>query len=268
MTRSELVASIHNKRSYLCVGLDTDLEKIPRHLLSAADPIFEFNKQIIDSTIDVAVAYKPNTAFYEAAGSTGWESLQKTVDYLPKDVFIIADAKRGDLGNSSAMYARAFFKEMNVDAVTVTPYMGEDSIRPFLEYKDKWTILLVHTSNPGSAEFQLVETNKGKKLYEEVLVQSQRWASADQLMYVVGATRADQMAAIRKLAPDYFFLVPGVGAQGGDLDEISRLGMNDQCGLLVNSSRNIIYASGGLDFAKAAGAAAKEIQTTMSRYLK
>jgi orotidine-5'-phosphate decarboxylase len=267
LTRSDLYYSILTKKSFLCVGLDPDIEKIPHHLLSLPDPVFEFNKQIIDATIEFAVAYKPNTAFYEAMGSKGWESLKKTMNYLPKDVFTIADAKRGDLGNSSSMYARAFFKEMDFDAVTVAPYMGEDSIRPFLEYKEKWIIVLVHTSNPGSTEFQLAELKSGKKLFEEVITRSQSWATPDQLMYVVGATHADKFKAIRSLAPEHFFLVPGVGAQGGDLDEVSRHGMNAQCGLLVNSSRSILYGSSGKDFAEVASLEAKKIQTIMSKYL-
>lgn len=250
------------------MGLDTDLEKIPKHLLSFSDPVFEFNRQIIDSTHSYCVAYKPNIAFYEALGPAGWVSLQKTLEYIPKDIFKIADAKRGDIGNTSSLYARAFFKQMNFDAVTVAPYMGEDSVKPFLEFKGKWVILLAHTSNAGSADFQLLESKEGKKLYEEVILKSQKWASANELMYVVGATRADKIGEIRKLAPDHFFLVPGVGAQGGDLQAVSKAGLNKQCGLLVNSSRAIIYASAKEDFAEAAAKEAQQIRNEMADLLK
>lgn len=258
---------IKKKQSYLCVGLDTDLDKIPKHLLSEADPIFEFNKQIIDATKYYCVAYKPNTAFYEALGAKGWESLKRTLDYIPSDCFTIADAKRGDIGNTSTLYATAFFKQMNFDAITVSPYMGEDSVKPFLEFQGKWVILLVHTSNSGSHDFQLMQTTDGKYLFQEVIFASQRWATEDQMMYVVGATHADKIGAIRALAPEHFFLVPGVGAQGGDLESISKVGMNSHCGLLVNSSRSIIYASEGKDFAEAAGKAAIEMQQEMKQYL-
>src|SRR5688572_556802 len=269
MNRSELFEQIKKKNSYLCVGLDSDLEKIPDHLRSEKDPIFEFNKQIIDATSDYCVAYKPNIAFYEALGPSGWESLQKTLDYIPNNCFTIADAKRGDIGNTSALYARAFFQQMNFDSITVAPYMGEDSVKPFLKFKDKWVILLAHTSNPGSADFQLTESKiTGKKLYEEVIIKSQQWGTPDQLMYVVGATRADKIAEIRSLAPEYFFLVPGIGAQGGDLEEVSKHGMNKQCGLLVNSARAIIYASSGSDFATMAGKEAKKVRDEMGRLLQ
>ncbi len=264
MTRAELFAQIQKKRSYLCVGLDTDLSKIPRHLLSLPDPVFEFNKQIIDATVDYAVAYKPNVAFYEALGPKGWESLQKTVDYIPKDIFTIADAKRGDIGNTSALYAKAFFQQMNFDALTVTPYMGEDSVKPFLDFPGKWVILLVHTSNPGSENFQLLETRDGKFVYEEVILAAQEWATPDQMMFVVGASHADKIGIIRALAPDHFFLVPGIGAQGGDLEAVSKAGLNSQCGLLVNSSRAVIYASGEKDFAAAARKASQNVQTEMN----
>ena len=264
MTRSELFHNIKRKSSYLCIGLDTDLQKIPKHLLKSPDPIFEFNRQIIDATHEYCVAYKPNIAFYEAQGPKGWESLQRTIDYIPKDIFTIADAKRGDIGNTSALYAKAFFEQMDFDSITVAPYMGEDSVKPFLEFKNKWVILLAHTSNSGSSDFQLMESKTtGRKLYEEVILKSQQWANPDQLMYVVGATRADKIGDIRKLAPDNFFLVPGVGAQGGDLGEVSKYGMNKQCGLLVNSSRAIIYASAGEDFAEAARNEAQKIQQEM-----
>ncbi|CAN5444973.1 orotidine-5'-phosphate decarboxylase [soil metagenome] len=268
MTRTELVNQIKKKQSYLCVGFDTDLSKIPSHLLSGPDPVFEFNKQIIDATSEYCVAYKPNLAFYEALGPKGWESLQKTVEYIPKDIFTIADAKRGDIGNTSSMYAKAFFEQLKFDSITVAPYMGADSVKPFLEFENKWVILLVHTSNTGSADFQLIESKSKRRLYEEVIVLSQQWGTPDNLMYVVGATRADKIAEIRKLAPDHFFLVPGVGAQGGDLKEVSKAGMNRDCGILVNSSRGIIYASSGKDFAAKAKAEAKKLQTEMSVYLK
>jgi orotidine-5'-phosphate decarboxylase len=262
MTRTEIFEQIKKKQSYLCVGLDTDLTKIPKHLLKAEDPIFEFNRQIIDATKDFCVAYKPNVAFYEALGPTGWASLKKTEAYIPNDIFSIADAKRGDIGNTSELYAKAFFEQMDFDSITVAPYMGKDSVTPFLKFKDKWVILLAHTSNEGSADFQLF--GEPRKLYEEVIIKSQQWATPDQLMFVVGATRADKIGDIRKLAPDNFFLVPGVGAQGGDLGEVSRFGLNRQCGLLVNSSRAIIYASAGEDFAEAARNEARKVQQEMS----
>ena len=264
MNRTQLFEQITKKKSYLCVGLDTDIEKIPKHLLNTDDPVFEFNKQIIDATKEFCVAYKPNIAFYESLGASGWESLRKTLAYIPKECFTIADAKRGDIGNTSALYARAFFKQMDFDAVTVAPYMGEDSVKPFLAFEGKWTVLLVHTSNKGSEDFQLLETRDGKYLYEEVIFASQQWATPDQMMYVVGATHPDKFGSIRALAPDHFFLVPGVGAQGGDLEAVSKAGMNAQCGLLVNSARAIIYASSNEDFADAARKAASIVQQQMS----
>lgn len=267
MNRSQLLAEIKKKRTYLCVGLDTDPEKIPAHLRSAQDPIFEFNKQIIDATHEWCVAYKPNIAFYEALGPKGWESLQRTMEYVPEDHFTIADAKRGDIGNTSTMYARAFFEQMDFDAITVAPYMGADSVTPFLAFKDKVVILLAHTSNPGSADFQLFRSADGHTLYEEVIRKSQSWGSTENLMFVVGATRADKIAEIRKLAPDHFFLVPGVGAQGGDLKEVSQQGMTRGCGLLVNSARAIIYASSDKDFARAARHEAQRTSEEMSQYL-
>ncbi len=267
MTRHQLFEEIKKKNSYLCVGLDTDIGKIPKHLLALPDPIFEFNKQIIDATKEFAVAYKPNIAFYEALGPTGWESLQKTLNYIPKECFTIADAKRGDIGNTSSLYAHTYFKLMNFDSVTVAPYMGEDSVKPFLDFSGKWVILLIHTSNPGSADIQQIETRDGRFVYEEVIFASQRWASADQMMYVVGATKADKIGTIRTLAPDHFFLVPGVGAQGGDLEAVSKAGMNSQCGLLVNSSRAIIYASAKEDFANAARTEAEKLKAEMSTLL-
>ncbi|MBS1555165.1 MAG: orotidine-5'-phosphate decarboxylase [Bacteroidota bacterium] len=268
MNREQLFEQIQKKKSYLCVGLDTDLEKIPKHLLETEDPIFEFNKQIIDATHQFAVAYKPNIAFYEALGTKGWASLQKTLEYIPKECFTIADAKRGDIGNTSALYAKAFFQQMNFDSITVAPYMGEDSVKPFLEFSGKWVILLIHTSNPGSRDFQLLETNDGHYVFQHVIFASQQWATPDQMMYVVGATHAEKIGAIRALAPDHFFLVPGVGAQGGDLHAVSKAGFNGQCGLLVNSSRAIIYASDKTDFADAARREAKKVQEEMATHLR
>lgn len=269
MNGAQLFERIRKKNSYLCVGLDTDPEKIPSHLRSAEDPVFEFNRMIIDATADFCVAYKPNLAFYEAQGPKGWESLYKTLRYIPDGIFTIADAKRGDIGNTSSLYAKTFFEYLNVDAVTVAPYMGEDSVKPFLAFPDKWVILLGHTSNPGSQDFQLLESRtSGRKFYEEVIVRSQQWGSTDQLMFVVGATRADKIGSIRQLAPDHFFLVPGVGAQGGDLEAISRSGMNERCGLLVNASRSILYASGGKDFAQAASREARALQQSMKGFLE
>jgi orotidine-5'-phosphate decarboxylase len=268
MTSTELFRQIIKKQSYLCVGLDTDIEKIPSHLKNISDPVFEFNKQIIDATHQYCIAYKPNIAFYEALGPKGWESLQKTLDYIPKDIFTIADAKRGDIGNTSTLYAKAFFEQMNFDSITVAPYMGEDSVKPFLKFKNKWVILLGHTSNPGSADFQLIESKvTGRKLYEEVILTAQKWSSSEQLMYVVGATQADKMQHIRELAKDYFFLVPGIGAQGGDLELVSKFGMNKNCGLIVNATRSIIYASPDKNFAEAAAAESKKLQEEMKKYL-
>jgi orotidine-5'-phosphate decarboxylase len=268
MNREQLFEKIKGKNSYLCVGLDTDFSKIPAHLKNTSDPIFEFNKQIIDATHEYCVAYKPNIAFYEALGSKGWESLEKTLAYIPKECFTIADAKRGDIGNTSSLYAKAFFEQMNFDSITVAPYMGEDSVKPFLAFKNKWVILLAHTSNTGSSDFQLIESKAGKKLYEEVIIKSQQWGTPEQLMYVVGATRADKIAEIRKLAPEHFFLVPGIGAQGGDLVETSKHGLNKQCGLLVNSTRAIIYASPNKDFARAASLEAQKVKNEMAELLQ
>jgi orotidine-5'-phosphate decarboxylase len=268
MNRAQLVEQITKKNSYLCVGLDTDITKIPAHLKNSNDPVFEFNKQIIDATHEFCVAYKPNVAFYEALGAKGWESLAKTLEYIPTECFTIADAKRGDIGNTSSLYAKAFFEQMNFDSITVAPYMGEDSVKPFLEFKNKWVILLAHTSNSGSSDFQLIESKSGKKLYEEVITKSQQWGTPEQLMYVVGATRADKITEIRKLAPEHFFLVPGIGAQGGDLAETSKHGLNNQCGLLVNSTRAIIYASSDKDFAKTAGVEAKKVKDEMAALLQ
>lgn len=266
MNKAALVAQIKKKQSFLCVGLDTDLKRIPSHLLELEDPIFEFNKRIIDATKDYCVAYKPNIAFYEAFGANGWTSLQKTIDYIPNDIFTIADAKRGDIGNTSGLYARAFFENLNFDSVTVAPYMGEDSVTPFLEFKDKWVILLALTSNQGSKDFQTSDT--GKPLYEEVLTKSQKWGSDENLMYVVGATKATAMKRVRQLVPDHFLLVPGVGAQGGSLTEVAENGMNSSCGLLVNSSRGIIYASSENNFDAVARQEAQKLQAEMSELLK
>lgn len=258
MNRQQLLQQIIKKKSFLCVGLDTDLKLIPKHLLSAADPVFEFNKAIIDATHDVAIAYKPNIAFYESLGVKGWRSLEKTMEYLGQfkgEVFTIADAKRGDIGNTSKMYAKAFFENMDFDSVTVAPYMGEDSVTPFLEYKNKWVILLGLTSNKGSNDFQFLQTPEGK-LYETVIRKAQQWGSPDQLMFVAGATHPEEFKNLRALAPDYFFLVPGVGAQGGDMEAICINGMNTTGGLIINSARQIIYASANTDFAEAARKAA------------
>jgi len=269
MTRSQLFELIKKKSSYLCVGLDTDIQKIPQHLLTYPDPVFEFNKQIIDATHEQCIAYKPNLAFYEALGPKGWDSLQKTLDYIPKDIFTIADAKRGDIGNTSTLYAKAFFEQLNFDSITVAPYMGEDSVRPFLQFPNKWVILLAHTSNSGSSDFQLIESKvSGKRLYEEVIIRAKTWGTADKMMFVVGATQAEKMENIRTLAPKYFFLVPGVGAQGGDLEMISKYGMNKECGLIVNSARAIIYASEGKDFASRANEEALKVQQQMGDLLE
>lgn len=271
MTRKELVEQIMKKRSFLCVGLDTDIKKIPEHLLATEDPIFEFNKAIIDATAPWCVAYKPNLAFYEALGAKGQLALEKTVAYLKKNYpeqFIIADAKRGDIGNTSKLYARSFFEYLDVDAVTVAPYMGEDSVTPFLGYEGKWVILLALTSNKGSHDFQLIRGENGDRLFETVIKKSQEWASSDEMMYVVGATQGQMFEDIRRVAPKSFLLVPGVGAQGGSLEEVCCYGMIDDCGLLVNSSRGIIYASNGHDFAEVAGAEAKKLRDQMDGLLK
>jgi orotidine-5'-phosphate decarboxylase len=267
MTKAELIQQIRLKKSFLCVGLDPDLDKLPPHLLDTEDPIFEFNKAIIDATKDLCVAYKPNTAFYECHGVKGWQSLEKTINYIPKDCFIIADAKRGDIGNTSSYYAKTFFETLPCDAVTVAPYMGSDSVKPFLNFEGKWVILLALTSNQGSLDFQFTES-EGTKLYEKVLKKAQEWGTDEQLMFVVGATRAEEIEKVRALAPNNFFLVPGVGAQGGSLDEVVKYGANDECGLLVNSSRGIIYASRGEDFAIAANGEALKIQSEMELHIQ
>lgn len=271
MTREELVKEIFTKKSFLCVGLDTDLKKVPQHLLDREDPIFDFNKAIIDATAPYCVAYKPNLAFYEAFGVKGIISFERTVKYLNENYpnhFIIADAKRGDIGNTSAMYARTFFEEYNIDSLTVAPYMGEDSVSPFLAYEGKWVILLALTSNKGSHDFQLTADADGERLFEKVLKKSQEWGNDRNMMYVVGATQGKMFEDIRRVAPTHFLLVPGVGAQGGSLEEVCKYGMTDDCGLLVNSSRGIIYASQGEDFAEVAALKAKELQEQMAEILK
>ena len=277
MTREQLFENIKRKQSFLCVGLDTDLKKVPQFLVERAakeegfDPIFEFNKAIIDATAPYCIAYKPNLAFYEAHGVKGWIAFERTVKYLREqypDQFIIADAKRGDIGNTSKLYARTFFEEMDVDAVTVAPYMGEDSVTPFLGYEGKWVILLTLTSNKGSHDFQLTQDAEGERLFEKVLTRSQQWADAGQMMYVVGATQGSAFADIRRLAPDHFLLVPGIGAQGGSLEEVCKYGWNDHCGLIVNSSRAIIYADSTERFAEVAGDKAREVQQQMAAILQ
>ena len=273
MTKQQLFDNILRKQSFLCVGLDTDVDKIPECLFDESDdPIFEFNKRIIDATADLCVAYKPNLAFYESLGLEGWDVLERTVEYIRNrypDQFIIADAKRGDIGNTSAMYARTFFSHMDFDAVTVAPYMGEDSVKPFLGYEGKWVILLALTSNKGAFDFQFTESKDGgERLFEKVLSTSSQWGNADNMMYVVGATKADMLADVRRIVPDHFLLVPGIGAQGGSLQEVARHGRNAQCGLLVNSSRQIIYASAEADFAEKARAEAQRVQEEMKELLK
>lgn len=271
MNKQQLFENIKRKQSFLCVGLDTDIRKIPPHLLQEEDPIFAFNQAIIDATADYCIAYKPNLAFYESLGVKGWIAFEKTIHYLRThypDQFIIADAKRGDIGNTSEMYARSFFDELNIDSVTVAPYMGEDSVKPFLIYPEKWVILLALTSNKGSHDFQLTADAGGERLFEKVLRKSQAWGSDEQLMYVVGATQGRAFEEIRQLVPHHFLLVPGVGAQGGSLQEVCRYGMNSSCGLIVNSSRGIIYADSTEQFAQAARAAAQELQAEMALELK
>jgi len=267
MTRQQLIEQIRRKKSYLCVGLDTDRTKIPAHLQAHVDPVFEFNRQIIDATKDHCVAYKINTAFYEADGVKGWETMERTVQYIPQDHFRIADAKRGDIGNTSTQYAKAFFETMQFDAITVAPYMGSDSVQPFLAYKDKWTILLGLTSNAGAADFELQQAGNGL-LYEKVLRTASGWGSTENLMFVVGATKPEWFEKIRTLTPDHIYLVPGVGAQGGSLREISVKAMNKDVGLLVNVGRDIIFSGRGEDFAEKAGAKAREYAKEMAEYLK
>lgn len=272
MNAQQLFEQIQAKRSFLCVGLDSDITKIPQHLLSTEDPIFEFNKAIVDATAEYAVSYKPNLAFYESLGVAGWISLQKTVKYICENYpsqFIIADAKRGDIGNTSEMYAKAFFEGFDFDAVTLAPYMGSDTVTPFLKYEGKWSIILALTSNKSAADFQLLEdATNGKKIYEDVINTSAQWGTTDNIMYVVGATKAEMLGDVRQLIPNHFLLVPGVGAQGGSLSEVAKHGMNSQCGLLVNSSRAIIYADTTENFAAAAAKAAREVRDEMDILLK
>lgn len=266
----QLFEQIKKKKSFLCVGLDSDIAKLPTHLLGAEDPVFEFNKQIVEATAEVTIAYKPNIAFYESRGVAGWISLEKTVRYIKEhypDIFIIADAKRGDIGNTSQMYAKAFLQTLDFDAITVAPYMGEDSVTPFLQYENKWVILLALTSNKGAFDFQFLE-NEGEKLYEKVLKKSQEWGNKENMMYVVGATKAEMLAGIRKIVPAHFLLVPGVGAQGGSLEEVAKYGMNAHCGLIVNSSRGIIFADKTENFAVRAGEEARKLQSEMESLLK
>ena len=271
MNKQQLFENIKRKKSFLCVGLDTDIKKIPEHLLKEEDPIFAFNKAIIDATAPYCIAYKPNIAFYESMGVKGWIAFEKTVQYIKSnypDQFIIADAKRGDIGNTSAMYARTFFEELDIDSVTVAPYMGEDSVTPFLTYKGKWVILLALTSNKGSHDFQLTEDKDGERLFEKVLRKSQEWANDENMMYVVGATQGRMFEDIRKIVPSHFLLVPGIGAQGGSLEEVCKYGMTPECGLIVNSSRAIIYADKTESFAETAGKEAHKVQMQMEEQLK
>lgn len=270
MTKEALISQILKKSSFLCIGLDVDLDKIPQHLLALEDPIFEFNKQIIDATHHLAVAYKPNTAFYEAYGIKGWQSLDKTIQYLNNnypEIFTIADAKRGDIGNTASMYAKAFFEDLNFDSVTVAPYMGSDSVEPFLEFNNKFTILLALTSNKGGLDFQGIDTKNNTKVYENVISTSLTWKNSNQLMFVVGATKAEYFKNIRNLAPNHFLLVPGVGAQGGSLEDVCKYGLNKEVGLLINSSRGIIYAGNGENFAEKAREEAEKLQKQMHTIL-
>jgi orotidine-5'-phosphate decarboxylase len=270
MTREQLVSEIRRKKSFLCIGLDTDITKIPQHLLNDEDPLFAFNKEIIDATHDLVVAYKPNTAFYEAHGVKGWISLEKTINYINEkypEIFTIADAKRGDIGNTSKMYAKAFFEDLNFDSVTVAPYMGSDSVKPFLEFKNKWVILLGLTSNQGAFDFQFIKDDEGKELNQHVMEKASEWANEEQLMFVVGATKAEYLSQIRKTIPNHFLLVPGVGAQGGSLADVVKFGKNKDIGLLINSSRGIIYADNTENFAQVARAKATEIQQEMKSYI-
>jgi orotidine-5'-phosphate decarboxylase len=267
MTKAAILEQIRNKKNYLCVGLDSDPVKIPKFLQAFPDPVFEFNRRIIDATLDHCIAYKINTAFYEVSGARGWETLQKTLEYIPSTHFKIADAKRGDIGNTASLYARTFFEVFSFDAVTVSPYMGEDSIRPFLEYDGKWTIVLGLTSNEGATDFELLETREGL-LYESVLRKTLKWGTTENMMFVIGATKASWFRRVREIVPDHFFLVPGVGAQGGNLKEISDNALNRDCGLLVNASRAVIYAGDGTDYADKAGVVAAGYAAEMAEYLK
>ena len=267
MNKQELINQIKEKKSFLCIGLDTDSAKIPKHLLSFEDPVFEFNKRIIDETKDLCVAFKLNIAFYESQGINGWKSLMKTIDYIPKDIFTIADAKRGDIGNTSTMYAKTFFESMDFSSITVSPYMGSDSVEPFLKFKNKWVILLALTSNLGSQDFQKISDSNGVNLYENVIRKSAKWAGDDRMMYVVGATQSKLIKEIRKIVPNHFLLVPGIGAQGGSLVKVIENGLNSDYGLLINSSRSIIYSDSSLDFASSARNAAMQIKLEMERFI-
>ncbi|MBC7885367.1 MAG: orotidine-5'-phosphate decarboxylase [Saprospiraceae bacterium] len=266
MKKHELCSNINTKKSFLCIGLDTDLTKIPQHLLKADDPVFEFNKAVIDATSDLCVSYKPNLAFYECLGPKGWQSLEKTMGYIPKNIFTIADAKRGDIGNTGKMYAKTFFEYFDFDAVTVAPYMGKDSVMPFFDFTDKWVILLGLTSNKGNEDFQQIKDTNGNSLYKQVISKAQDWGNPENLMFVVGATHPELFSEIRQLASDYFFLVPGVGEQGGDLDSVVQNGKNEEIGLLINSSRDIIYAGSGKDFQVDIRSKALQMQQKMSLY--
>ena len=267
MNRAKLIEQIRLKKSFLCVGLDPDLSKIPKHLLASEDPIFEFNKGIIDATKDYAVAYKPNLAFYECLGVSGWNSFQRTIEYIPNECLIIADAKRGDIGNTSLYYAKTFFETYNCNALTIAPYMGSDSVKPFLTYPDRWAVVLAMTSNQGAKDFQFIQS-ENTPIFESVVRKCIEWGTPENLMFVVGATRSEDIAKIRKLAPEHFFLVPGVGAQGGSLEEVVKYGMNSECGLLVNSSRGIIYADTSEDFNLGAKKEASKIQSAMEKHLR
>lgn len=271
MDYTKLFEQIKKKKSFLCVGLDSDIAKLPAHLSGAQDPVFEFNKQIVEATAEVTIAYKPNIAFYESRGVEGWVSLERTVRYIKEhypEIFIIADAKRGDIGNTSQMYAKAFLQTLDFDAITVAPYMGEDSVTPFLQYENKWVILLALTSNKGAFDFQFFESGEGEKLYQKVLRKSQEWGNKQNMMYVVGATKAEMLGDIRNIVPDHFLLVPGVGAQGGSLEEVAKYGMNSHCGLIVNSSRGIIFADKTENFAVRAGEEARKLQQAMEQLLR
>ncbi|MAW31527.1 MAG: orotidine-5'-phosphate decarboxylase [Flavobacteriales bacterium] len=267
MNKQKLIEQIKLKKSFLCIGLDTDINKIPKHLLQYEDPVFEFNKSIIDATKDFCVAYKPNIAFYESMGKQGWLSLQKTIDYIPSNILTIADAKRGDIGNTSKMYARSYFDNLKFDCITLSPFMGFDSISPYLNYKDKWVILLALTSNQGSLDFQNTKLANGLHLFEEIIRVSKKWGSSKNMMYVVGATKATRIKEIRKIIPNHFLLIPGVGKQGGSLYEVAQYGLNSECGILINSSRSIIYASNCASFAENAKIESKKIQQNMSNLL-
>lgn len=271
MDYTKLFEQIKKKKSFLCVGLDSDIAKLPAHLSGAQDPVFEFNKQIVEATAEVTIAYKPNIAFYESRGVEGWVSLERTVRYIKEhypEIFIIADAKRGDIGNTSQMYAKAFLQTLDFDAITVAPYMGEDSVTPFLQYENKWVILLALNSNKGAFDFQFFESGEGEKLYQKVLRKSQEWGNKQNMMYVVGATKAEMLGDIRNIVPDHFLLVPGVGAQGGSLEEVAKYGMNSHCGLIVNSSRGIIFADKTENFAARAGEEARKLQQAMEQLLR